>query len=316
MNKTEKNAAEADKDISSLSSVLCYGWGKASSLAYSKGSNLRVKFCPCHWLPAVQLLGFLDCRNKYEQICKPKQALLVVEVSSWSRRGRKKVCSVEAHRMVEFHMCISDFWAAWQPGGAGAGAPSITAVSWAGIPLSQSALQKQRGGIAPLWEISSKISSCPWFHKAPGSVISLEALYTWILFLLILKDMWLYVSLQEKIFKHWEQHERNPVSKQLSLYFYLDFEMAYSNDVLFKTLWFKLVFTENRNLLSLGYEAVGKLKSQFYHTSWCPIQTRERKAWFPSRLVLGTSVLKFTIRTHLLLIQFWHLDDSLLKTIL
>lgn len=48
--------------------------------------------------------------------------------------------------------------------------------------------------------------------------------------------MWLYVSLQEKIFKHWEQHERNPVSKQLSLYFYLDFETTYSNDVLFKTL--------------------------------------------------------------------------------
>lgn len=100
--------------------------------------------------------------------------------------------------MVAFHTCICDFWASWQPGGAGAGAPSIAAVSWAAIPLSQSALQLQRCGIAPLWEISSKISSCPWLHEAPGSVIPVEVLYKWVLFLLILKDRWLYVSLQER----------------------------------------------------------------------------------------------------------------------
>lgn len=100
--------------------------------------------------------------------------------------------------MVEFQKCICDFWASWQPGGAAVRAASIIAVSWAGIPLSQSALQLQRNGITPLWEISSKISSCPWLHKAPGSVISLEMLYKWVLFLLILKYMWFNVSLQER----------------------------------------------------------------------------------------------------------------------
>lgn len=188
----QKNTAEADKDISSLFSVPCYGWGKVSSLACKQRIQPACQNLPQNGLPAVQWLGFLVCRNKYEQIWKSKQALLVVGVSLWNQRCEEGVFSEGTQNGRVPHV---NKWVLSQLAACRCWSRSTIhhccELSWhptAGIPLSQSALQNQRGGIAPLWEISSKISSCPWLHEAPGSVISLEALYKCILFLLILKD--------------------------------------------------------------------------------------------------------------------------------
>lgn len=98
-----------------LSSVPCYGWGKASSIACKHRIQPACQNLPLSWTHSSTMIWLPG-------LCKQRLTDLEIKISfarGWSLFVEWERCEgvfSEVHRMVEFHMCTCGFWANWQPG--------------------------------------------------------------------------------------------------------------------------------------------------------------------------------------------------------